>query len=286
MESPSNHNKPTGDGLKVKTMSKSFNKVETEVIFLNAIYGMINSMVNNYNITLSRSDSHDSVILNSDEHKQLFMIMLVDFLSKTDKESLVPQTTYLEALRQIAQNPSFTPSNSLQDLAKLSIEFSEWLNASIDVKVWLEPIEFDGEITLQTLQYIKLCGDLSKHNLLRSGRAATDLENIFKSKGRDISRSEALLSLEYFNVWLRSDALNSYVGLISEYLNNIRWSIYEYMRPEFRRSCSLKNGEPQLCPPDEIADIFPLECYYDIMNKVANPPYLCRFKVSRRFLSW
>jgi hypothetical protein len=77
----------------------------------------------------------------------------------------------------------------------------------------------------------------------------------------------------------------SYHGsAIAEFLNNIRWGIYEYLKPEFARSFTEDD-------PVSIAYrfIYPQHCdnqvaramYRDLMNMVRSEPYLPKFEVTK-----
>lgn len=59
-----------------------------------------------------------------------------------------------------------------------------------------------------------------------------------------MSPDEAALALEDFYRWFHDDILNYHASTIAEFLNNIRWGIYEYLQPEFQRSIVWESREP------------------------------------------
>lgn len=70
---------------------------------------------------------------------------------------------------------------------------------------------------------------------------------------------------------------------IAEFLNNIRWGIYEYLKPEFSRSLVRDTKNPPRywhTYPEDIKNEFAKNCYWDLMNEVRSDPYLRKFKVT------
>ena len=62
------------------------NNIEREVIFLRAIKELIDEMVNWEVVELVGKDPHSNISFNSITHKRFFNILLVDFLSCSDKK--------------------------------------------------------------------------------------------------------------------------------------------------------------------------------------------------------
>ena len=55
----------------VKAAKSLFNEIETEVVFLSAVFEIVNSMVNHVMLRISGSDPDCQVVFASDEHRQL-----------------------------------------------------------------------------------------------------------------------------------------------------------------------------------------------------------------------
>src|SRR2546430_17115508 len=89
------------------TNEPTFNEIEQEAVFLSAVFEIANSMVNHVMLRISGSDPNCEVVFASDEHRRLFNILLVDFLSQTDKRLRILPQSYLEALKAITERPSF-----------------------------------------------------------------------------------------------------------------------------------------------------------------------------------
>jgi hypothetical protein len=97
-----------------------FNNTEKEVIFLKAIKELIDEMVNHEVLKLLGNDPDSEIRFNSMTHKKYFNIILLDFLSCSDKKVLGEQLSYLGALKSICRSPSFNNNNSINELAALT----------------------------------------------------------------------------------------------------------------------------------------------------------------------
>jgi hypothetical protein len=252
--------------------------IEEEVAFLKAILDAINSMVNFEVLLLHGSDPDSSMLFATRTHQQFFNIALVDFLSCTDKKAPVRQTSYLGALRQIADSPAFSVNDSIAALRTCTSDFVAWLEAEITVDIWFPSIGLQAPLHVSRLRYIKMTGDLSKHNLLRSIGVAEDLQRLLAGQGVQIELDAALLALEDFYAWFHDHVLNYHGSTIAEYLNNIRWSIYEYLRPEFTRSIVWESRESpkyRYIYPPGVASKFGQESYWELMNLVRSASPTC-----------
>jgi len=157
--------------------------VEEEAAFLRAVLDAIDSMVNFQILSLHGQDPESSIQFATRTHQQFFNIALVDFLSRTDRKAPVTQTSYLGALRKIAGSPAFSTNNSVAALRKATADFVAWLEAEITVDVWFPSINLKTPLRVPRLQYIKMTGDLSKHNFLRSVGVAEDLQRLLAGHG-------------------------------------------------------------------------------------------------------
>jgi hypothetical protein len=93
-----------------------------------------------------------------------------------------------------------------------------------------------------------------------------------------------MLALGDFYERFHTDILNYHSSTIAEFLNNIRWGIYDYLQPELRRSIVWEGGNPRKYHytfPIGIESNFAKQCYWDLMNEVLQPPYVRRFQVTK-----
>ena len=131
-----------------------------------------------------------------------------------------------------------------------------------------------------------MTGNISKHNYLRAIGVAKQLKDILSQSGVTVDINEALLALSDFYERFHDDILNYHSSTIAEFLNNIRWGIYDYLQPEFNKSIIYEGGTPlkyHYTYPEEIKSRFAKECYWELMNYIRNKPYMRKFKVNRYF---
>ena len=258
--------------------------VEEEVAFLKATNELIDSMVNFEMLSIYGSDPDSKLLFATRTHQRFFNIVLVDFLSRTDQRVPVRKTSYLSALRDIATQPNFSVDDSVTSFRLATNAFNDWLEQEITVDVWFPSIRLETSIQTPRHQYIKMCGDISKHNFLRSAGVAEKLQCILASQGTPIELDAAMLPLEDFYEWFHSHVLNYHSSTIAEFLNNIRWGIYEYLQPEFQRSIVWEAGDPPMYRftyPATVVSGFGRQCYWNLLNEVRNPPYVRKFEVTK-----
>ena len=79
-------------------------------------------------LDLYGSDPDTNILFETMTHQRFFNIVLVDFLSLTDKRAFIKQTSYLGALKKISKSPNFDVNGSVASLSKATHEFSDWEN--------------------------------------------------------------------------------------------------------------------------------------------------------------
>lgn len=261
-----------------------FSNVEKEVIFLKAFYDLVNDMVNYEIIELLGNDPHSEIRFKSMTHQKYFNIMLLDFISETN--FFGNKLSYQQALQAICLSPNFNINNSINSLNIATNEFSEWLGKEITAEeVWFPSIEVETNLSIKRIEFIKICGNISKHNFTRLQGVTRDLIQIFKRNEIELNEEKALLILEEFYGWFHTHIFSYHSSAIAEFLNNIRWGIYDYLRPEFLRSIIYETnghlGKYHYTFPKGLVDNFAKVCYWELMNHIRSTPYMRRFQVSR-----
>lgn len=260
------------------------NSIEQEVIILKAVKELIDSMVNFELLSLQGNDPDSSISFKSMTHRMFFNIILVDFLSCTDSKGPIKQTSYIGALRKISESPSFDENNSVQHLKTATQGFKNWLEQEVEVDIWLPSINKDTVLKITRFNFLKMTGDISKHNYLRAVGVAAELKDILAKSGVDVEMEEALLALAEFYERFHTDILAYHSSTIAEFLNNIRWGIYYYLQPEFKRSIVWESSDPlkyRYTYPDDVRSDFAKACYWELMNEVRSEPYMRKFKVTK-----
>ena len=264
----------------------NFTDIEQEVIFLKASSETIDSIVNHEMLTLSGGEEAGEALFKSATHQRLFNIILVDFLSKSAKEVTGKSNSYLGALAlgalaEICEKPNFNQHDSVKSLKRAVIAFKKWLEHEIKVKVWLSSIELKTKLKVLRQEFIKICGNISKHNFSRLSKTVDDLKNILSRSAVELSDEDGLLIIDDFYERFHTDILGYHGSHLVEQLNNIRWGIQEYLEPEFKSSIVYEGGnlpKYRYTYPNGINTEFAKNCYWELMNDVRRRPYVRRFK--------
>ncbi|MEH1959122.1 MAG: hypothetical protein V7L05_04375 [Nostoc sp.] len=183
----------------------NFSNTEREVIFLKAVKEFIDEMVNYEVFDLNGSDPESQIMFHSITHQRFFNIILVDFLSRSDKKVIGEQQSYLAAIQSICQNPSFNDDDSISNLAFATDEFIGWLEQEVKAETWLPSIETNVMLSIKRIEFLKICGNISKHNFSRLSAVAKDLVKILGKNNINVGLEEALLILDEFYDRFHSD---------------------------------------------------------------------------------
>ena len=277
------------------------NDTELETIILNSAWDMIDGMVNWAVFEKTDRLELSNLWFPSGQHRQLFLILLADFISQVRGFSGRPvplglteppektspaNLTYLYHLRQVCANPVL--GEDALPLSAAVEAFAAWLEREFTTEgVNLHGIGLVTDITVSRLEYIRICGDIAKHNLARLEANSGRLRKLIAKAGREITESQAYLAMETFNEWFADNIFVYHASHIAELLNNIRWEIYRYLQPEFRRSWHRsKEWTPDLemygfHVPPEIEEPIAHAMYWDVMNRSRSAPYVQQFVIPR-----
>jgi hypothetical protein len=269
--------------------------LDREVVALTAIWDLIGSMVHYSHFEKGHATNEATLMFRNREASRLFLIMLADFLSPPNAGTfgLVKGTqggslgsTHLTLLEMIATNPRLGHDSSL--LAKPCLDFAAWLDGYSVIDAWLPSIKRDGPLTVQRVTFLKICGTVSKHGIARLGDIAGKVQAILMQNGTQVSLGEAYLVIPEFREWFEDTVFAYHASSIACLLNDIRWGIFNYLRPEFQRAYrpeQAKNGLQMygFDVPTDITDPLINSMYWDLMNNVRAEPYFPRFTVSPWF---
>jgi hypothetical protein len=135
--------------------------IEEEVVFLKAAAHAIDSMVNYAMLAVNGAPGESIVLFKTGIHQRFFNVLLVDFLSRTDRRAPPDQNSFLGALRSVTDAPHFDVDDSIGLLAAAVSAMVSWLNREPRIRVWLPSIDTDVELSISRLTYLKMCGDIS-----------------------------------------------------------------------------------------------------------------------------
>lgn len=174
------------------------NEAEDEVVLLKAVKELVDSIVNLEVLNVTENDPESEIRFHTMTHQKYFNIVLVDFLSVTDKRAPIGQTTYLNGLRTISERPQFNVKDSVLSLRTATAEFVNWLEQEIEASTWFPSINLQATLILSRLEFLKISGNICKHNFLRSLGLADNVRSIFERSGYVITPEETLLALADF----------------------------------------------------------------------------------------
>jgi hypothetical protein len=259
-----------------------YSKIEGEVIFLRAITDLLDQMLNYSVFALLGNPPQGEISFHTELHQRFFNILLVDLLSDSDKQLVACKVSYLDALGNICEAPCF--GDKVQQSLRASYRILiDWLAVAPSIPVWLPSLDSEVQLTLPRRTFIRICGNITKHSILRQSRPAKELKDMLEQAGSAVSLDEAALALEAFYVRFHDDILSYHASTIAAMLNDIQWGLYEYLLPEYQRSVVWEGGSPPkyhfVYPVGLDAD-FPKALYGDLMNDIRRKPIVRRFKVS------
>jgi hypothetical protein len=165
--------------------------------------------------------------------------------------------------------------------------FANWLEDEFTAQgVNLHARDIVADLRVPRFRYIKMCGDIAKHSLARLATNVSHLQKLLEAAGHPVNEQDAYLAVESFFEWFHDDIFIYHSSQIAEFLNNIRWAIYDYLQPEFRRSWHLRQDATQDFPvysyrvPTAITEQVARAMYWTLMNRVRAKPWVHRFVIS------
>lgn len=261
-----------------KSPSITLTPVEHELISLKIIVDTLNNMINREVLDLWGEEEVE-IRFQSFTHLKYFNIILLDFLSEIDADLIGEKKSGIEILQDICKKPHFN-NNSISSLEKSTKTFYQWI--SEEITTWFPLKQKDVEIKIKRKDFIKICGNISKHHFGRLTRQSAKIIEIFKKNNIDISLQDSIGSLESFNERFQQDILCYLSSYLVEMLNNIRWGIHDYLIPEFENSNKKIITEKVYYTysfPKGVVSEIGKSCYWELMNDIRNKPYVNRFVV-------
>lgn len=231
----------------------TFTKTEQEAIVLNAVWSMIDDMVNfALFMPLGGRTQGINLMPKTSDSLRLVHLRLGDFLSPLapNGKNALPfdlpapppisgarptDRTFLFYLRQIFEQPNL---NSNAGAIRQPVEaFASWLEQDSYVEdVWLPSIEVKVTLTIKRIIWIKICANIAKHSFARLERNVTQIVRILSHHGKEIDEGMGYTVLPEFWEWFHTHLFAYHASTIAEFLNEIRWGIFGYLQPEFKRS--------------------------------------------------
>jgi hypothetical protein len=276
------------------------NEIEREAIILNSAWEMTDGMVNWAMFVKRDLTKSTNLMFETHQHSRLFIILLGDFLSEirafrgepvplglkpAPSKARASDLTFLFHLRQVCADPKLGTDTAALSAAIES--FADWLEGEFTApNVNLPAIDVVADLRLARVRYVKMCADIAKHSLARLAQNVRHLRKLLNAAGQPVSEQEAYLAVENFFEWFHDDIFIYHSSQIGEFLNNIRWAIYDYLQPEFQRSWHWTDQATVQFPiysyrvPAKISEPVARAMYWGMMNRSRSTPCMPRFVVT------
>jgi hypothetical protein len=272
----------------------AFTKTDQEAIILNSTWEMIDDMVNYEMVVKTEKIDEITLSFRTSSHLRLFNILLGDFLSKPRKwRGSIPfdlpeaprqngresDQTSLFYLRRICEQPEL--SDTADTLRESVEQFAEWLEAKAFVpKVWLPSVDIELDVEIKRIVFIGICGNIGKHNFVRLDHNVGKVRDILAEHGHSIHRERGYEVLSDFYEWFHTHVFSYHASTIAEFLNNLRWAMFNYLEPEYLKSFHPLEGiRYGFDSPPECSHPFGRSMYCDLMNRMRSRPFFPRFTV-------
>jgi len=261
----------------------TFVGLDREVIVLAATTELIDTMVNLGLFALLGEGEHRQPMPHSRVDKAFFSISLVDFLSGTDEACGVGRQPYLAHLAAVCDAPSLGDATSLHLVVE---DLRDWLRCRIKIEgVWLPSLDIETTLAPTRVDWLRTCGDLSKHNVLRSGGTAKMIQSWLDEQGHAVGLHDILLALPEIQDWLDDNVLSHQIIVLTQRLNALRWAIHDYLYPYFLQAYKpSEDGAYMFALPIGLTERYPKARCRELLNWMRKGPIMPRFTVDPVFL--
>jgi len=222
------------------------------------------------------------VLFHSHIHRDLFLIRLLDLVKEgTDKKLTGVSGSCLSVLKAACESKHFDSCGSVIELKEAVEALDAWLNHKKEITLWLPTLDTNAKISVSRLEFLKISGNHSKHNLSRLTGVSRDVAKILDEHGYSVSEELIPLALDDFREHLSENYFIYYGTWLSELLNNIRWGLQNYLMPTFVRAYKKTeddSGAYRYEFPANIQADVPKQWFWRLMNNVRARPHLKKFK--------
>ncbi len=279
----------------------TFSEIEQEAIVLSAVVSMVDDMVNHAIFCpLDEKRTDTNLLPQTAGSLRQFGTFLRDFLSpvtgkggsplpfdlpKPPRDGSKVDHTTLYYLKRVCEKPLI--GTKIDHLSRIVQEFSDWLEAYAFVEeVWFGNISQKVDLRIKRIDFIRMSGDIGKHNFLRLAGQANTLRRILGDNNVEIDESDAYLALPDCWDWFHTHLLAYHASTIAEFLNNIRYAIRLYITPVALERYTVTGNVDGLElftfeRPTEIVNRFAWAQFFELMQGSLRQPNFPPFSVAR-----
>lgn len=278
--------------------------LEQEAIVLNAVVTMVDDMVNHAIFCpLGSKKQNTNLMPQTAATLRQFAILLRDFLSPVQakgknqlpfglptppKDGCLTDFTTLFYLKLVCENPLI--GSDTGNLSKNVNEFADWLECKAFVpKVWFANINVETDLSIKRFDFIRMGGDIGKHNFLRLGGQANKLRRILHDNNVEIDEGQSYAALPDCWDWFHTHLFAYHASALAEFLNNIRYAIRDYVLPttkdSYRIIAQIDENFAQYTfeRPADITSDFAWSQYHSLLDNARSETTFPRFSVSPYF---
>lgn len=262
-----------------------------EVIGLSIAYEALKSMLNRSMLDilhLSDGSGEVEVRFKSATHRDLFYIRLLDFAHEGGSKRLLGTSknmSCLEILETVGSAPRLSTQKSAEDLARSAAKLRNWLDHTVQPKLWLGEINVSARLSVTRLQLLKISGNQAKHNVSRLTGVCTQVQELLAINGYDVPFELIPFALEDLRAHLGDNMFIYYGSWLAELLNELTWALYHYVRPIYERQIVYEEGPlPGYYHYQPLAGVDPRSpahsWLYRLLNEARNMPSIPSFRAS------
>lgn len=263
----------------------SYSAIEQETIGLCICLEAVNDIANHSLLTLREVSSYPGeaeVRFKSYAHQDMFLIRLLDFVKETgDKQLTGVAGSCLTVLAEACRTRNFDQDRCVVELQAAVDALQVWLEHKKLITLWLPTLDVSATVEVSRLDFLKIVGNHSKHNLSRLTGVSRDIAAILSSNGYSVPIEQIPLALDDFREHLAENYFAYYSTWLSELVNNLRWGLQTYLSPAFAQSYKSNSDGSGMYSyeyPPEISNDVPRQWFWRLMNHVRAHPYLKRFE--------
>ena len=265
------------------------NSVERETIGLCISLEALNDIVNHALLDVrksSRTLGEAEVYFKDFIHRSLFLIRFLDFAKEAGDSKLTGVSgSCIKVLKEACQSKSFDMDKSVEQLEAPLAELQNWLDFKSPLKLWLPALDIEAKIEVSRMDFLKISGNYSKHNISRLTGVSKGIHKILLEHTYDVPIELIPLALENFQEHLDENYFVYYGTWMAQLLNDIRWGIQRYLEPIYI-SC-FRKGDDGYSYKYEYPSGFDSEVskqwFWRLMNHIRSAPYVNKFSAPTVF---
>lgn len=233
------------------------------------------------------TDSEAEVCFNSESHRDLFLIRLLDFCNERNGKELTGISgsciSYLDAA---CKTKSFNSGNSISILNTAISEIQRWLREVEPISLWLPTLNQEVAIKAPRSLLLKIAGNVAKHNISKLTTISHEIQRLLEDANATVSLGHVPLVIDEFSSHLSGGYFLYYCSWLTALMNDVRWGIQSYLAPVYKNALHPVPGDQFAYDyryPDKIVNDIPREWFWRLMDKVRTQPFIKQFSVSGNF---